>query len=132
MKRSNFCRLEIRVKSLKLLFLLLKVSLVIALLAETQHAQQREGTPAEADIAEMRGELKALGAQQRQIIDELSDLKRLLATNAAVRPAPQPPTPPSAVSTQDEAFRGDSGATVAIVEWCPLIRRVPCPIGGFL
>jgi protein-disulfide isomerase len=70
--------------------------------------------------------LQNLQAQQQQIISQLNDIKQLLAANAGVRPAPQPPAPPSALATQDESFRGENGASVAIVEYADF----ECPYCG--
>jgi protein-disulfide isomerase len=69
-------------------------------------------------------QIKALAEQQQQILSSLNDIKQFLAANAAVRP--QPPMPPATFSTQDEAFRGDSSATVAIVEYADF----ECPYCG--
>lgn len=71
-------------------------------------------------------QIKALAEQQKQILSSLNDIKQLLAANAALRPGPQPPTPPSALATQDEAFRGESRASVAIVEYADF----ECPYCG--
>ncbi len=71
-------------------------------------------------------QIKTLADQQRQILSTLNDIKQLLAANAAVRSAPQPPAPPSAMATRDESFRGDSGATVVIVEYADF----ECPYCG--
>jgi len=67
-----------------------------------------------------------LQTQQQQIISQLNDIKQLLAANAAVRPGAQPPSPPSALATGGEPFRGQSGATVAIVEYADF----ECPYCG--
>ena len=64
--------------------------------------------------------------QLRQILSTLNDIKQLLAANAATRPGPQPPAPPSALATKGESARGDSGATVAIVEYADF----ECPFCG--
>jgi protein-disulfide isomerase len=69
-------------------------------------------------------QIKTLADQQRQILSTLNDIKQLLAS--AVRPTPQPPKPPAMLSTQDEAFRGDGRATVAIVEYADF----ECPYCG--
>jgi len=61
--------------------------------------------------------------QLRQILSTLNDIKQLLAS--AGRPT-QPPGPPTALSTQDENFRGDSKAEVAIVEYADF----ECPYCG--
>jgi protein-disulfide isomerase len=68
-------------------------------------------------------QIKTLG---EQILSSLNEIKQLLAANAAVRPAPQPPVPPSALAMQKEAFRGDSGASVAIIEYADF----ECPYCG--
>jgi len=70
-------------------------------------------------------QMKTIAEQQRQILSSLNDIKQLLAANGA-RPAPQPPAPPSALAIQNEAFRGDSGAAVAIVEYADF----ECPYCG--
>lgn len=63
--------------------------------------------------------------QLSQILSTLNDIKQLLAS--AVRPTPQPPAaPPSALATNGESARGDSGATVAIVEYADF----ECPYCG--
>jgi protein-disulfide isomerase len=83
------------------------------------------------DKAQVRNDLaandqiKAIADQQKQILSTLTEIKELLAANAP-RPTPQPPAPPSALATQDEAFRGDSGAMVAIVEYADF----QCPYCG--
>src|SRR6266581_5372793 len=69
-------------------------------------------------------EVKTIVEQQRQILSTLDEIKQLLA--AVVRPVSQPPQPPSALSTQDEAFRGASSAAVAIVEYADF----ECPYCG--
>jgi len=76
------------------------------------------------DNGATRDEIKALAQQQQQILNSLNDIKQLLA--ATMRPNPQPPEPPSALSTQDETFRGASAATVAIVEYADF----ECPYCG--
>jgi protein-disulfide isomerase len=70
--------------------------------------------------------MKTIAEQQRQILSSLNDIKQLLAANAGARPAPQPPAPPSALTTQRETFRGASGASVAIVEYADF----ECPYCG--
>jgi protein-disulfide isomerase len=69
-------------------------------------------------------QMKTITEQQKQILSSLNDIKQLLA--AAMRPAPQPPEPPSALATKDESFRGASDASVAIIEYADF----ECPYCG--
>ena len=78
------------------------------------------------DISDLKKDVATLGEAQQQIIRQLAELKQFLAANAAVRSAPQPPAPPSALATQDESFRGQSGASVAIIEYADF----ECPYCG--
>jgi protein-disulfide isomerase len=79
---------------------------------------------AQTDKPQTTDEMKTLVEQQRQILSSLNDIKQLLA--AAVRPTPQPPQPPSTLSIRDEVSRGDSTATVAIIEYADF----ECPYCG--
>lgn len=96
--------------------------LLVGLTCATSYAQETKPE----DLSILQRDVKTLQAQQQQIISQLNDIKQLLAANAGARPAPQPPAPPSALATQDEAFRGESGATVAIVEYADF----ECPYCG--
>lgn len=90
---------------------------------------QEKSSPSEDTNLELNKQIATLGAQQRQIIDQLNDLKRLLTANTAGRLAPQPPTPPTPptrLATPDQSFRGDSVATVAIIEYADF----ECPYCG--
>lgn len=60
----------------------------------------------------------------RQILSTLNDIKQLLAS--AMRPTPQPPASPATLSPQNELFRGDGAATVAIIEYADF----ECPYCG--
>jgi len=94
---------------------------LIITIAQVGLAQNAALSP--EDAVDLKKQLSVLGAQQQQIIDELNNLKQLLALNGAAHPNPQPPAPPSALTLHDENFRGETGATVAIVEYadyeCP-------------
>jgi protein-disulfide isomerase len=82
------------------------------------YAQAQSGTKdqPQGDIAALRTDVRALQAEQQQIISRLEELKQILQSNS------QPP-PVSSVSVRGEMFRGDSGARVAIIEYsdfeCP-------------
>jgi protein-disulfide isomerase len=76
--------------------------------------------------AQTPDEMKAIVEQQKQILSTLNDIKQLLAANGGARRAPQPPAPPSMLGTQGESFRGDTSATVAIVEYADF----ECPYCG--
>lgn len=71
-------------------------------------------------------QLKTIAEQQKQIISSLAEIKQLLASVMRPAPGPQPPEPPSALSTQDENFRGASDARVAIIEYADF----ECPYCG--
>jgi len=85
--------------------------------AETHNAQLEE------DISTLKRDINVIASEQRNLSEQLRELKDLLAANAVARPTPQPPTPPSALTLHDETFRGQNSATVAIVEYadyeCP-------------
>ena len=78
------------------------------------------------DDRALQGELTAISQQQKQILDQLSELKQLIAANAAARPNPQPAAPPSALAIHQESFRGDSRAQVALIEYADF----ECPYCG--
>jgi protein-disulfide isomerase len=75
------------------------------------------------DLANMKEDVQLLKAQQRQILDSLDDLKKLLKT------ANSPPTVkvPDTISVAGEAFKGEANASLAIIEYadfeCPFCRR---------
>ncbi len=96
--------------------------LLVGLTCSPIHAQETKPE----DLSILRKDVKTLQDQQQQIISQLNDIKQLLAANAAARPAPQPPAPPSALATKDESFRGENGASVAIVEYADF----ECPYCG--
>src|ERR1700739_1698001 len=70
----------------------------------------------QSDLAALRSDVRALQAEQQQIIARLDELRQIL------RWVGQPPPVPS-MSVRGETFRGDSGARVAIIEYaafeCP-------------
>jgi protein-disulfide isomerase len=74
----------------------------------------------QGDVSALRTDVRALQAEQQQIIARLDELKQLLQANR--QPAPQI----SSVSVRGESFRGDSGARVAIIEYADF----ECPYCG--
>lgn len=99
-----------RIKMMMLLFLCFASSRV-------GYAQAPSGTnQPQGDIAALRTDVRALQAEQQQIISRLDELKQILQGGG------QPP-PVSSLSVRWEMFRGDSGARVAIIEYadfeCP-------------
>jgi protein-disulfide isomerase len=94
------------------------------------YAKQRDETASnkqEDGFALLKQEMQLLQTQQVQIINQLNELKLALSTKSPVGPpAPRPPSLPSELTTQNEAFRGESGATVAIVEYADF----ECPYCG--
>jgi protein-disulfide isomerase len=106
-----------------------KMTAVCCLLAlslpRTTPAQQSE-SQTEDVISSLKTDIAGLKTEQQQILNQIGEIKRLLAANAASRLGPQPLAPPSALATLDESFRGDSGATVAIIEYADF----ECPYCG--
>jgi protein-disulfide isomerase len=90
--------------------------------AQVGQGQSQNGTKdqAQSDLTTLRTDIRALQAEQQQIITRLDELKQLLQPNR------QPPAPVSSVSVRGETFRGDSGARVAIIEYADF----ECPYCG--
>ncbi len=88
----------------------------------TAQAQRRDDKRLPQDsLSELAKDVKTLVEQQRQMIDQLNELKRLLPPAAA-----RPIAPPFDLSIQGERFRGDDAARVAIVEYADF----ECPYCG--
>jgi protein-disulfide isomerase len=88
---------------------------------QSSQAQQPDSTThLRQDISNLQRDVKTLIGEQQQILDQLNELKRLYPASPAARPAP---SLPSTVDVRREAFRGDSGATLAVIEYsdfeCP-------------
>jgi len=87
---------------------------------KTKYLQFRED-----DISTIRNDMKTLESEQQQIIDQLSELKKLLVSSSTGAPA-QPPLPPTTLDVHGEAFRGSNSARVAIIEYADF----ECPYCG--
>ncbi len=116
---SNLKIMSIALKVMFAIFL----SLVISDGGDAQDAVKVQ--PGQTDL-DLGAQIKALQMQQQQILSNLNEIKQLLATNVAMRPGSQPPALPSKLETGEEAFRGESGATVAIIEYADF----ECPFCG--
>lgn len=96
--------------------------LIFFTLSQLGHAQSQ--SPAkdqpQGELSALRTDIRALQAEQQQIITRLDELRQLLQPNG------QPPPPVASVSVRGEAFRGDSGARVAIIEYADF----ECPFCG--
>lgn len=75
------------------------------------------------ELANLKDEVQSMKAQQQQILDSLDELKKLMKTNNG----PPAIKVPETMSVAGEPFRGETGATLAIIEYadfeCPFCRR---------
>jgi protein-disulfide isomerase len=90
-------------------------------LSQFGYAQAQNGTKVQpqGDIAALRTDVRALQAEQQQIISLLEELKQILQGNGQ-------PAPVSPMSVRGDTFRGDGGARVAIIEYADF----ECPYCG--
>jgi len=91
-------------------------------------AQAEKKNQPQDDLVSLRIDVRALQAEQQQIITRLDELKQLLEGNAqrATSAAPSSPRPPNTLDIYGLNFRGDGGARVAIVEYADF----ECPYCG--
>jgi len=103
---------------LVLLFVALLLPPIHVPIAKGQQQEREEAL--RKDIASLRKEVQALGEQQKQIIEQLNELKRLLQANPTASASFQQP---ANVDVHGAPFLGESAARVAIVEYgdfeCP-------------
>jgi protein-disulfide isomerase len=88
------------------------------------YAQAKSTTKdqAQGEPSALRTDIRALQAEQQQIITRLDELKQLLQPNGQ----PVRPQQPSTLDIHGENFRGDRGARVAIIEYADF----ECPYCG--
>ncbi len=104
-----------RIKMMMLLLLYIGLSQIGYAQAQSQAKDQPQG-----ELSALRTDIRALQAEQQQIITRLDELKQLLQPNG------QPPPSVTSVSVRGEAFRGDGGARVALIEYADF----ECPYCG--
>jgi protein-disulfide isomerase len=102
-----------RIKIVTLLFLSFALGLA-------GYAQSGTKDQPQNDVSALRTDIKALQAEQQQILSRLDEVKEILQSMNN-----QPP-PVSSLSVRGEMFRGDSAARVAIIEYADF----ECPYCG--
>jgi protein-disulfide isomerase len=85
-------------------------------------AQSETKDQPQGELSALRTDIRALQAEQQQIITRLDELKQLLQANGQ----PIRPQPPSTLDIHGEIFRGNASAHVAIIEYADF----ECPYCG--
>jgi len=106
-----------RIKAMMLLLLSFGLSQFGYTQAQSQAKDQPQG-----ELSALRTDIRALQAEQQQIITRLDELKQILQMNGQ----PVRPQPPSTLDIHGENFRGNSGARVALIEYADF----ECPYCG--
>lgn len=106
-----------RVKKMVLLLICLGVSQFGYAQAQTEKQEQPQD-----ELSTLRTDIRALQAEQQQIITRLEELKHLLQPNGQ----PIRSESPTALDIRGDNFRGDGGARVAIIEYADF----ECPYCG--
>jgi protein-disulfide isomerase len=100
------------------------MSLPFASLAKAQEgAVARSSSPADASL---QAQMDKLQQGQEKIIKEITGIIQLLQGTLTAVPSNPLQPPPSTLIVQNQAFRGNNGATVAIVEYADF----ECPYCG--
>src|SRR5579863_10011206 len=115
--RDSENEVRMRLKTMMLLLLCFGLRQFGYAQAQIETKDQPQG-----ELAALRTDVRALQAEQQQIISRLDELKQLLQPNGQ----PARPQPPSTLDIRGENFRGDSGARVAIIEYADF----ECPYCG--
>jgi protein-disulfide isomerase len=92
--------------------------------AWAQRLERNEDVDLSTKVSALENTVKSLQEQDQQILSSLNEIRQLLAS--AVRPTPQPPSPPSALTLNNESFRGKADASVAVIEYADF----ECPYCG--
>jgi protein-disulfide isomerase len=104
-----------RIKTMMLVLLFFGLTQLGHAQVQSQAKDQPQG-----ELSALRTDIRALQAEQQQIITRLDELKQLLQPNG------QSPAPVSSVSVRGETFRGDNNARVALIEYADF----ECPYCG--
>jgi len=105
---------------ISLFIFLASLSSLCAAQSKQEHDKDSDLRDAVSGLAK---DIKTVVLQQQQMLDQLTELNRLLPASAPKRQEPQPPPLPASLNLRGGEFKGDSNAAIAIVEYydfeCP-------------
>jgi protein-disulfide isomerase len=99
------------------------LALTVCRTGQTQQQGKAEDSQLREEIASLKKDVGTLIQEEGHILDQLNELKRLLPANPSSAPILRPP---STLDVRGEGFRGETGATVAIIEYADF----ECPYCG--